>query len=177
MMKVDDEVLEQYDYSSNDYLEDVVDDYSPLIGLFLIRFSELEHELNYGIAEILHSRTHEVGYVVIGNLTTRNKIELFYKFFLRLVSVTERSKLKVKLGLIKRELEELNNFRNKLVHADWLTLNKEGSVRTKIVVDNKEGFVVFKRVKILPRTIRKKIKEIEKLTRALEEFVEVSQQF
>ena len=45
--------LEQYDYSDGEYLEKVVDRYSPLIGLFLVNFSILEQELNLAVADFI----------------------------------------------------------------------------------------------------------------------------
>src|SRR5258708_10957344 len=83
------EMLEQHDYSTDDYIYEVENKYSPLVGMFLIRFSTLEHSLNIAIAEIVHSGTHELGMVVVENLTTRNKIELYYKLYIRLVTVVQ----------------------------------------------------------------------------------------
>lgn len=174
-MNEENEALEQYDYSTNDYLYKVEDKYAPLIGLFLIRFSELEHTLNIAIAEIINDRTHEPGFVVIENLTTNNKIQLFYKFYLQLVSALGKKKHVDRLRQLRSQLEEINTFRNKIAHANWQTLNKQGMVRTKIVVDNQQGYVLFRRVEILPKAIRRQIKTIEKLILAFDDFIEVVQ--
>ena len=53
------DILEQYDYLDNKYLQEIKTKYSRLIGSFLIQFSELEHELNVVIAERHFSR-HKV---------------------------------------------------------------------------------------------------------------------
>lgn len=172
----DDELLEQYDFATDEYLYKVIDKYSSLIGLFFIRFSELEHTLNLGIAEAIHDRTHQIGYIVIENLTMTNKINIFYKFYLGLVSALERDDAKKELTRLKTQLAELNTFRNKLAHANWLTLSNKGMVRTKIIINDQDGQVLFKRVEILPKNIKFKIKETEKLTISLENFVEESHQ-
>lgn len=137
------EELEQYDYPDGEYLEKVVDKYSPLIGSFLVNFSILEQELNLAIAESISDRCHETGFVIIEKLTTSNKIELFYKMYVRLESLLDKKNKKM-LDKIREQLEALNLFRNNIVHANWQSLTKDGFVRTKIVVDNQEGYVKFK---------------------------------
>ena len=76
--------LEQYDFSDGEYLDKVADKYFPLIGEFLISFSVLEQELNIAIADFLHDDCHETGFVIIEKMTTSNKIDLFYKMYVRL---------------------------------------------------------------------------------------------
>ena len=166
------ESLEQYDYSTNDYMYRVEDKYSHLIGIFLIRFSELEHSLNITIADIINDRTHEHGFIIVENLTTNNKIQLFYKFYLLHISALQKDRLTLKLQNLKIQLEEINSFRNKIVHANWQTLNKQGMVRTKIAVDSQHGYVLFRKFEMLPKTIRLQIKSLEKLILTLENFSE-----
>ncbi len=165
------DILEQYDYSDGEYLEKVIVRYAPLIGLFLINFSILEQELNESIANFISERGHEPGFVIIERLTTGNKIELFYKIHIRLESFKAKNNKKV-LVKIRKQLEELNAFRNSIVHANWQSLTIKGFVRTKIVVDNEEGYVKFKKIEITPKIISQKIKEIEKLTEEMSEYSE-----
>lgn len=165
--------LDQYDYIDGEYLEKVVDKYSPLIGLFLINFSILEHELNLAIADFISDRAHEKGFVIIEKLTTSNKIELFYKMYVRLESFKDKKNKDV-LNKIRKKLESLNTFRNGIVHANWQSLSKDGFVRTKIVVDNQVGYVKFKKVQITPKIIRPKIKEIERLTDQIDKYKETA---
>lgn len=56
--------LEQYTYPGSEHIEKVADRYSSPIGLFLINFSILEHELNIAIAEFRHNDAHETGFVI-----------------------------------------------------------------------------------------------------------------
>jgi len=117
-----------------------------------------------------------MGFVVIEKLTTANKIELFYKMYVRLESFKDKKNKDV-LNKIRDQLQELNLFRNNLVHANWQSLTKEGYVRTKIVVDNQEGFVKFRRVQITPKIIKQRIKEIEKLIDLIDNYKESAFQF
>lgn len=168
--------LDQYDFFDGECLDKVVDKYAPLIGLFLINFSILERDLNVAIADSVFDDCHELGYVIIENLTVSNKIELFYKMYIRLESFKDK-KNKDTLYKIREQLKTLNSFRNDIVHANWQTLTKDGFVRTKIVVDNQEGYVKFKKVKITPKIIREKIKEVDELANEIFEYTEIALQF
>ena len=117
-----------------------------------------------------------MGYVVIEKLTTSNKIDLFYKMYVRLESFKNKKNKEV-LNKISEQLESLNTFRNNIVHANWQSLEKSGFVRTKIVVDNQEGFVKFRKVRITPKIIKQKMGEIEKLTDLIDNYKETAFQF
>ncbi|MDD3006365.1 MAG: hypothetical protein PHX30_02155 [Candidatus Pacebacteria bacterium] len=168
--------MEQYDFSDGEYLEKVADKYFLLIGKFLVSFSILEQELNIAIADFLHDDSHETGFVIIEKLTTSNKIDLFYKMYVRLESFNNK-KHKAILDKLRNRLNELNTFRNSIVHANWQSLSKDGYVRAKIVVDTDEGFVKFKKVSMTPKTIRQKIKEIDSLSEKINQYKEKAFQF
>jgi len=168
--------LDQYDFSDGEYLEKVAKKYFPLIGEFLISFSILEQELNLAIADFINERGHEPGLVIIEKITTSNKIDLFYKMYVRLESFNNK-KHKTILDKLRSQLNDLNSFRNSVVHANWQSLSKDGYVRTKIVVDTDEGFVKFRKVLITPKVIRQKIKEIDGLSEKIDEYKEKAFQF
>ncbi len=168
--------LEQYAYPDSEHIEKAVDRYSPPIGLFLINFSILEHELNIAIAEFIHDDAHETGFVILEKLTTSNKIDLFYKIYVRLESFKDKKNKDV-LNKIREQLEQLNTFRNNIVHANWQSLTKDGFVWTKIVVDSQEGYVKFRKIQITPKIIKQKIREIEKLTDLIDNYKETAFQF
>lgn len=157
------EDLCQYDYYEDDYIEKVYDKYSKLIGAFMIKFSELEHELNIAIAETFFDDDHSVGYRVIKNLNFINKIELFYEIHLEIAThVCEKDKINLKK--IRAGLDEIRIFRNQLVHANWQTLTKKGFVRTKIDSDKNEGNIQFINIQMLPKTISKFTNKVDSLT-------------
>ncbi len=165
------EELDQYDYSDGEYLDTAASRYTSLIGSFLLNYSILEQDLNLAIADFVHDDSNELGYVIVEKLSVSNKIDLFYKMYVRLESFKE-TKNKNILDKIRGQLEGLNSFRNNLVHANWQSLTKEGYVRTRIVVDNQEGYVKFIRIQITPIIIRKKIKEIVKLSEQIDDYKE-----
>ena len=173
------EILEQLDYFEDDYINKVFDKYSQLIGRFLIEFSRLEHDFNITIAEFFGDDYHETGYIIIKKLMFFNKIELFYDLYIRPISFSEKNKKKKeKLLNIKERLNKINTFRNRVVHANWASLNKDGFVRTKIITDYRvDGAVKFERVKITPKIIKKNISEINRLIDTIETFTETALQF
>ena len=170
-MKCDFKELEQYDYDDEDYLEKVIEKYSFLVGLFIIRFSSLEHEIDTFIADRLGDDFHETGYVIIENLSISNKIDLFYKMYLRIESFKDKNNKKT-LEDIKARLVAMNTFRNYIAHANWGSLTKDGFVRVKITVDNQEGCVKLKNVQITPKILRDNLKEIDRLLDLIFEYKE-----
>jgi hypothetical protein len=160
--------LDQYDYFDSDYFNTALVKYGDLIGMFLMHFSSLEHELNIAVAEIINDRTHEIGYSIIEGLTIRNKIELFYRMHNKYAGVAEANEkktamVKEKLKAVRSSLNIINDFRNIIAHANWETIQKGGRVRVKFASDKESGMITFKNVVIKPKDIREKIKEIEKL--------------
>jgi hypothetical protein len=75
------EELDQYDHGDDQYIQKKIDEYSFLIGSFLISFSQLEHELNLAIAETFADDLVEYGYMIIEDFTFANKIRFFYKIY------------------------------------------------------------------------------------------------
>jgi hypothetical protein len=163
--------LKQYDFPDGEYLERVVDKLTPLIGLFLVKFSYLEHDLNLAIADIFGDDYHATGFVVIEKLTMANKIDMFNKMYANLEFCTDQ-KSKTVLNTIRDDISTLNTFRNNIVHANWQTLTKAGFVRSKIVVDNQDGLVKFKNVEMQPKIIRQMIRKIDKLLDHLYDYKE-----
>ncbi|MCR4332026.1 MAG: hypothetical protein NUV34_04900, partial [Sulfuricaulis sp.] len=110
-----DKLLEQYDFVGGEYIDKVKAKYAPGIGLFLIRFSSLEHTLDLCIADILHSGSHHLGYLVIEGNSLNSKIELLRKLFSK--SYADRKVFRKLSALVKR-LHSVRVFRNYLVHAN-----------------------------------------------------------
>lgn len=172
-MKVrSDRFLEQFDHVFGDYIEKVKAKYAPRIGLFLIRFSSLEHTLDICLAEQLSDRSHQFGYIVIEGMPLNGKIELFRKLFLSFVKGAH-PKHAAKLKTIVERLHAARVFRNYVAHANWNTLESTGYVRTKI--DETDGEVIFKRVRITPKVINAWIHRVTVLEGKLDEFVENAQ--
>jgi len=160
---------EQFDYVFGDYIEKVKAKYAPRIGLFLIRFSSLEHALDIYLADQLSDRSHQFGYIVIEGMPLNGKIELFRKLvrgFVRHTRPTHVARLQI---LVKR-LHDARVFRNYVAHANWNTLENNGYVRTRI--DESNGEIIFKRVRITPKVINAWIRRVVALEGKLDEFIE-----
>lgn len=152
--------LEQYDYCDDTHINKSFDEYSKAIGSFIIKFSELEHELNQAIADTFFDDDQSVGYRVIKGLAFSKKIQLFHEIFLELAFFTAEGE-KGRIKDLNIKLKEINSFRNKIVHANWLTLTEDGHVRTTIDTNTNDGTIEFISVKILPSTINEFIEKIE----------------
>jgi hypothetical protein len=155
------EKLEQYDYADNEdfTLSEVKSMFAEEIGGFIISFNSIENELNISIAELLHQGTHEFGYQVVERLMMKNKIDLFYKLYLSLASHTKK-KHKDHLKKLKDDLDDLNDFRNMIVHGNWILYNKDGYLRSKFTSDKDEGYIKFKFTQIGKYDFKKKMKKL-----------------
>ncbi len=153
-----------------EYIDKVKSKYARDIGLFLIRFSSLEHTLDIPIDDFLMDRSHQRGYIVIEGLSLNSKIELFRKLFYGLIIRATQPKRVTKLGALVKRLHAVRVFRNHLAHANWNTLENTGYVRTKI--DEKDGEVIFKRVRITPNVINAWIRRVIQAERQLDDFAE-----
>jgi len=154
------EALDQYDFPW-DQDETIFKDkskYPKAIGDFLVCFSNLESALNLLIVDIINDRAHDLGYQVIKTLTYKAKADLANSLYLSKISCIPNSKLKNKtigeLKLIMGKVIKLNSIRNNIVHANWMTLEKNSRVRVK-VTQNDSGRVEFIKTKITPSMILK----------------------
>jgi len=144
------ENLDQYDFTWNQ--DEVIFQeklsYSKLIGEFLISFSDLESSLNLLIAEQLNGRSHEPGYQILKYLGYYNKVNLSKDLYDGKINFINNSKLKTKIqkefSLIIFKCYELGTFRNKIAHANWMTLDKKFFVRTKILNNPSVGIEFIK---------------------------------
>jgi len=170
-MKVKSELLEQYDSASGDYIGKVVRRYEARIGRFLIQFSQLEHNLDIAIAERLSDRSHDLGYLVLEGQSLNGKIQLFRRLMHSHTKWLRPSQM-TKFESVMKRLDEARIFRNYVVHANWRTLDRSGYVRTRVA--EKEGEVVFKKVRVTPSVLDAWYRRIERLDESLQEFVEES---
>lgn len=167
------ERIEQYDFVDQDMIDENIKSYGSAIGEFLIEFSALEHSLNLLLAERINGRAHEPGYQVVELLNTKNKISLLSRMSSLEMFYAQKDSLALKkLKSLIKKLNELNSFRNKVAHANWMSLSKEGTVRTRIVVDSESGAVEFERTPMTPELIELQTNEVVILAAELQEFFE-----
>lgn len=159
----DDTVVGEFETIENQHSK-----YANAIGSFVISFAELENSVNNELATAINERAHEPGYRIIKYLSFRNKIDLFNDHYSAYVKVF-RSKPTTKrmlaeLKIIYNKLCELSEFRNKVAHADWTSLDKTGFVTTKIL-ENKDDFgIQLEKVKMTPGVLVKFRKQNEALS-------------
>ena len=165
------EELEQYDYVDDEYIDEVSPDYIEAIGLFVLNFSALEHQLNIEIAEKINPSNHLFGYQIVELLSAKSKIDLFSRLINSWIFFSNKE-LKTKGIYILSKLKGFNSFRNKVIHANWMSLRKDGTVRTSMAVDD-NGEVQFERTKLTSEIINKKSEEISKFLEELEEFIDL----
>ena len=163
--------LEQYDYIDDDYFDKAIGKYSSLIGEFIMKFSYLEHEIEIAIAEFVSERCHDVGYLFITKIDRMSdKIDLFYKYYKNLEHCIEKERTQLKE--IVKAITSMSEFRNKLAHAKWQSIQKDGRIRVKIKSNKSTGVIQFKNEIIKPKDIRTKIEEIDSLINKIDEYRE-----
>lgn len=165
----DDTVLGEWETLENQHRK-----YAGAIGSYVISFSQLENSVDSDLATAINESAHEPGYRIIKYLNFRNKINLlkddysaFIKYFL---SAPPKTRLLAEIKVIHNKLCELSEFRNKVVHANWHSLDVSGFVRTKIVEDNDDVGMEFVKVKMTPGVLLKFRRQNEAMARKLELF-------
>lgn len=170
------EPLEQYDSPYGEVIEVRQNDYAIGIGRFLIAFSYLENALDSLIAQSIHSNTDEPGYRVIKYLNYRNKVNLASDTHKQMISFIQKEILRKSttknLNIIIEKLVELGEFRNKIAHANWMTVDKKGYVRVKIGEDSNRGGVIFNKAKITPGIIYKFTRQCHAVANRIDSFKE-----
>lgn len=173
--------LGQYDCSDEvevvgefETIENQHSKYANSIGSFIISFSELEDTVNNDLATAINEGAHDPGYRIIKYLNFRNKINLLnddYSMSIKfLESKSTKKRLLFELKTIYNKLSELNEFRNKVAHANWQSLDLSGFVRTKIVEskdENDNAGIQFEKVKMTPGVLIKFRKQNESMSNKL----------
>lgn len=168
------EELDQYDWFDEEIMDQKEEQYAPLIGSFLMWFSNLEYCLDVAIANLINDSFHDRGYVIIKDLSVRAKIDLFKSLAHPMVFYSnKKEKLKIKqLNSITIKLRNISELRNKISHAKWYSLDKDGYVRCDIKTDKDNGLVKFKKYKITPSIIKRNMRAMEKLCEQIDTFTE-----
>ena len=133
-------------------------------------FSSLEHTINLVISDLINDRSHQPGYQVVSILKMNPKISLLQTLLTSLILQTGQEYKKEKLKAIINRLTNVNEFRNKIAHANWTSLKKDGTVRTSIKANNKLGAIEFIDYKISSTDIEERINEINDLIYIVDSF-------
>lgn len=165
------ENLEQYDHYNRDYIDKRRKFIAPLIGEFFISFSQFEHDINTSLSELIVDDSHELGYVLIRNMEMIDKITVFTDLLHQYMSAVG-SKNKHLVKDLKKTLIEIVEFRNKIAHANWNTLERGDYVRVKIKPSKESGFITFTKEILSPRVLKSYIKKVDDICEYLYEFLE-----
>jgi hypothetical protein len=150
--------------------------YAKPIGHFVISFSMLEDSVNNDLATAISERAHEPGYRIIKYLRFRDKIDLLRDDYTAMIKYTcpdtRKEQLLKQLHVIYAKLAELSEFRNRVAHANWSSLDKHGFVRCKLLENKTDDGMVFERVKMTPGVLVKFTRQNEALSHRLGDFRE-----
>ena len=150
--------------------------YSKSIGALMISFSELEDAVDKDFANSISDRSHERGYRIIKYLDFRDKINVlrddYIAYIKHVASEPKQSKLLAEMKIIYLKLVELSEFRNRVAHANWASLDNAGFVSCKIIVNKEEMGIGFEKVKMTPAVIIKFVRQNNAVSRKLEYFRE-----
>ncbi len=165
--------LDQYDFWAGDAGQKQKEIYARSIGLFLIAFSSLESSLDNMLAELINNRSHEPGLRIVKYLNIRVKINIARDHYSRMVKFALKGKQKKQKDseIIFNKLEEISEFRNKIAHGHWVTLEKDGFVRINTKEEKDGSGIYFESVKMTPGVIRKFIRQCESLENKIDIFV------
>jgi len=165
----DDTVVGEFETIENQYVK-----YANAIGSFVISFAGLESSVDIDLAEGINDRSHDLGYRIIKYLSFRDKINLLRDGYVScihcLISEPSKGRLLSELGIIHNKLCELSEFRNKVAHANWQSLDTLGFVRTKII-ENGDGIgMQMEKIKMTPEVLIKFRKQNEAVANRLDNY-------
>jgi hypothetical protein len=171
------ETIDQYAWFDDGEIFRNHDRYAIAIGKFVIAFSGLESCLDSTLANAIDDNADYAGYRIIKHLAFGKKVELLREdkaFFIKMCLRGRRAqKNLLALKIICDRLAELGEFRNKVAHARWVTLDRDGYVRVKVEEDPKDGGTCFRKTKMTPGIIVKFTRRCGALAARIENFTEV----
>ncbi|MFM2330728.1 MAG: hypothetical protein RLZZ26_235 [Candidatus Parcubacteria bacterium] len=150
--------------------------YARAIGSYLISFSQLEHSLDNDLATAVNERAHEPGYRILKYLSFRDKANFLKDDYAAYIKYCMQEPYKTRLladvQTIHSKLCELSEFRNKVAHANWQSLDLSGFVRTKMLERKDDVGMEFEKIKMTPIVLSKFRRQNEALASRLEYFRE-----
>jgi hypothetical protein len=164
-----DELDQYYSFESDGWEDASSVGYPESIGNFLIQFSSFENKIDQWVADGISDRSHHEGYHVLHLLNISNKIDLLESMTIFLLT-NYKPEMRSEFKDIICRMRAINSFRNRIAHANWVSLTKSGNVHTKTFIDKEEGLVRFQKIKITPTIINQNIQEIGILIERLHDF-------
>ena len=105
------------------------------VGHFIFEFNALEDTITRVAAEHIdgHLDKNEYAYIFLTGLTFNQKVELlerYYNFHLGMYG-NEHLDMKAEADEIINQLKAIGKTRNIIVHANYISLDKDGNIRDK----------------------------------------------
>lgn len=168
------EHLDQFDFDSDEWSKAKnLKRYANSIGLFMMYFSSFEHDFDLMLSDLIHDGSHAYAYLFTKDLELSNKIDLFYAIALTMAAdSTHAPKLLKELDAIVKKLRLISTARNKIAHARWTTLDKNGFVRVDVKLDKDNGMVKLRKYRITPLAMRQWITAMKRILNELDKFTE-----
>ncbi len=149
--------------------EEQLNEIFPLIGRLAVQFNYVEASLDYHIADIVNPRSRQPGYTItaeLGNFT--KKVLVFRSLYGTAVEALGDEELKKAYSKIIGDLFKVKDFRNDIVHANWMDANSIYQVKLRLLTDDKG---VYTKVETMnPDFLRSKIDLLSDLWGNLEIF-------
>ncbi len=124
----DEDEIEDYD----EYIDQIL----PLIGEVVFFFNLLERDLDSWLCFYISDRTDQKGLMVLHSMNYSTKVDLFQRAADNILRM-ERWELE-SYTLLLRDLRECAAQRNRVVHADWQSLDTEKYTQVRIRI-GKDG--------------------------------------
>lgn len=157
-------------------MEEQEEKYARSVGMFIISFSYMEDAVDRELAKLINERAHEPGYRIIKYLSFRDKINLLKDEYSSLIKGVcpkdKQEKVLIELKTIYGKLVELSEFRNRVAHANWSSLDKAGFVRSKILENKEEYGMSFEKIKMTPGVLIKFIRQNNSVSNKLDPFTD-----
>jgi hypothetical protein len=115
--------------------------------------------LDVDFAKSIHDSSYESGYRIIKYLSFRDKVNLLHDDYVAFIKYcctgNKQIKLLEEINVIFSKLKELSEFRNKIAHANWYSLNKNGFVICRAIENKGEAGMLLEKVKMTPGVLMK----------------------
>lgn len=136
--------------------------YAEPIGNFMIGFSSLENYINLWTSTTLGNETYEQDAHVFASLKMGQKVNL--------LSASVNFRLKDYSESLKKEFADIIgrvwsavSLRNKIAHANWISLRQNGELITDTKIDNQTGEVIDKKHVITVGMLNTAIEDLKKI--------------
>lgn len=155
---VDSDQYDDIDYDEQS-LQKILDSLAEPIGSVLVAFSELDHELDLSISEFINERADQLGITVVKSLEFAQKVELYRDLALSVVIYFDPD-MGHRLKSLRKGLMYMAELRNVVAHAKWISVTRDGYVRSQVRINKESGWPEHKCYKLNKVVLKRMAKNI-----------------